>query len=174
TALIRAAAQLAPPGVQVVPYTGLRELPHYDADLDGEAAPKPVVDLRERIERADALLIASPEYNYSIPGALKNAIDWASRPAMTSVLRHKPVAVIGAATGGFGGVRAQLALRQVWLWTRSIPVSWPEVLVSHAASRFDDAGNLTDETSRGLLGELLESVRGAVERERRQLDAVSR
>lgn len=156
--LLRAAVELAPAAMRIDVYQGLRELPPYDADHDTEDGPAVVADLRERIHAADGLLIASPEYNYSIPGTLKNALDWASRPAMTSVLRGKPVAIMGASPSGFGTVRAQLALRQLFLWTQSPVVRAPEVLVSRAPEHFDAAGRLTDEETAQRVTALLEEL----------------
>src|SRR3712207_4025678 len=105
TALLRAAAALAPDGMTVELYERMRELPPYDQDADTDRAPEPVVDLRRRVREADGLLIATPEYNYGVPGVLKNAIDWASRPAADSCLLGKPVAIMGAAPTHFGSVR---------------------------------------------------------------------
>ncbi len=164
SALLRAAVGLAPAGARIEVYEGLRDLPHYDADLDGDDPPAPVVDLRRRVTDADALLIATPEYNYSVPGVLKNAIDWASRPAPASSLQHKPVAVMGAAPGAFGSVRAQLALRQSFLWTDSIAVVKPEVAVFRAADRFDDGLSLTDASTADLVRDLLRALVDLVER----------
>ena len=135
--LLRAARHLAPDGMAIRTYAGLGDLPHYDQDLDpdpdvdGEAGdpPAPVVHLRDEIRRADGLLIVTPEYNYSIPGSLNNLIDLASRPYGTAVLTGKPAAIATAAPTNFGGLRAQLALRQVFLWTGTDVVSKPEVTV---------------------------------------------
>src|SRR5690349_1608005 len=102
--LLRAAASELPPGTEFEVWDGLRDLPHYDEDVDGDAAPRIARDLREAIAGADALLISTPEYNASVPGALKNAIDWASRPRVTSSLKDKPALVVGASTGLFGAV----------------------------------------------------------------------
>ena len=106
--LIRAAQQVAPDGVEIAAFD-LLPIPLYNADVEAEGAPAPVRDLKERIRAADALLIATPEYNYSIPGVQKNAIDWASRPPQDSPLRHKPIGLMGASPGGFGTVRSQLS-----------------------------------------------------------------
>jgi chromate reductase len=163
TRLLEAAVELVPSGMTVELYEGLGEIPHYNADLDGAATPPAVVDLRSRIARADGVLIATPEYNYSIPGVLKNAIDWASRPSATSALRRKPVAAMGAAPGNFGTVRAQLALRQMWVWIDAMPVVKPEVHVFRAAERFDASGRLTDVATRELIVELLEALRSKIE-----------
>src|SRR3954469_18263104 len=113
TRLLRAAADLLPPGAGLSLFDGLADLPPYCEDADTQAAPAAVEDLREAIESADALLIATPEYNASSPGVLKNAVDWASRPFPENALRDKPVAVIGASTGLFGAVWAQADLRKV-------------------------------------------------------------
>jgi chromate reductase, NAD(P)H dehydrogenase (quinone) len=157
--LIRAAVAVAPEGVLVEPFE-LRDIPLYDADVDAQGASEPVRLLKERIGAADALLLATPEYNYSIPGVLKNAIDWASRstrrpgagePPAPSPLGRKPVAILGASNGGFGTVRAQLALRQVLVSTDSPCLARPEVLVSGAGGKFDADGNLTDEPTRAAV-----------------------
>ncbi|MEV8372307.1 NADPH-dependent FMN reductase [Kribbella sp. NPDC056861] len=164
TALLRAAQKYAPSGLEISIYEGLEGLPLYNGDLDTEETlPAQVRELREQINAADGLLIATPEYNYSIPGGLKNLIDWASRPAATSSLLHKPVAIMGAAPGNFGTVRAQLALRQVFVWTHSDLVVKPEVMVFKAAERFDEGGNLTDEDTVTLLQGLLDSLKTKAE-----------
>jgi chromate reductase, NAD(P)H dehydrogenase (quinone) len=139
-------------------YERLRAIPPYDADLDTEAPPEPVVDLRARVRAADGLLIATPEYNYGPPGVLKNAIDWASRPPATSPLKRKPIAIMGAAPGAFGSVRAQLSLRQAFLWTDSVVVGKPELMVFQAGQRFDGDGNLVDPQTRDLLAALLAAL----------------
>jgi chromate reductase len=126
TALVRAAQQLAPEGVEIELYDGLRGLPHFDQDLEGDV-PAQVADLRARIEAADGVLISSPEYNYTIPGVLKNALDWASRPYGQSVLTGKPIAIMGASGSGFGTVRAQNHLRDVFHWLDAKVVTKPEV-----------------------------------------------
>jgi chromate reductase len=158
SALVRAAAAVAPAGMVVDVYSGLPAIPPYDQDLDTDDPPAPVADLRERIRAADGLLIATPEYNYGVPGVLKNAIDWASRPAATSALKRKPIAVMGAAPGAFGAVRAQLSLRQSFLWTDSVVVGKPELMVFQAHLRFDGAGNLIDGQTRELLVALLTAL----------------
>jgi chromate reductase len=113
SALLRAAAERLPAGAELVEFKGLREIPPYDADAELEGTPDAVRELREAIGAADAVLVATPEYNHSIPGQLKNAFDWASRPAGQSALSGKPAAVIGASTGMFGAVWAQAELRKV-------------------------------------------------------------
>ena len=111
--LLRAAAELLPPGAELEVYDGLKAVPPYDADDDEGFAPAVVRELREAVAEADAVLIATPEYNASVPGALKNALDWVSRPHATNPLRGKPAAVVGASTGMFGAVWAQAELRKV-------------------------------------------------------------
>ena len=113
TELLRAARADLPTGVEFLLWSGLSGIPAYDWDLDVVPPPRPVAELRAEIERSDAVLIATPEYNSSIPGALKNALDWASRPYVANPLRHKRVAVIGASTGVFGAVWAHADLRKV-------------------------------------------------------------
>jgi chromate reductase, NAD(P)H dehydrogenase (quinone) len=112
-ALLREAAERLPAGAEMVEFERLREIPPYDADLEAEATPGAVADLRRAMREADAVLVATPEYNHSIPGVLKNALDWASRPAGQSALTGKPAAVIGASTGMFGAVWAQAETRKV-------------------------------------------------------------
>ncbi|HEY3612444.1 MAG TPA: NAD(P)H-dependent oxidoreductase [Gaiellales bacterium] len=166
THLLHAAIEIAPAGMQITEYTGIGELPHYNAELDGEAPPAGVAQLREAIIAADGLLVVTPEYNYSIPGVLKNAIDWASRPVPNSSLRFKPIASMGAAPGNFGTIRGQLALRQMLLSTESHVVVKPEVHVFHAKERFDEAGRLTDEGTRALVLDLLDALARVVRRSR--------
>ena len=147
------AAELLPAGAEFELYEALKDVPAFDED-DEQPAPAAVARLRAAVVGADALLIATPEYNSSIPGQLKNAIDWASRPAANSVLRNKPVAVVGASTGAFGAVWAQAELRKV-LGAAGARVVEGDVAVGHAHERFDSEGRLEDEALRGQLGELL-------------------
>lgn len=158
SALLRAAPSLGPDAVRLEHYEDMGALPHYDQDRDTEDPPPTVAELRHRIRSADALLIATPEYNYGIPGVLKNLIDWASRPADDSCLARKPVAIMGASPSPFGTVRAQLSLRQCFLWTDSLVVAKPEVMVFDAASRFDEHRELRDDTTADLVGMLLRSL----------------
>src|ERR671926_506937 len=113
TGLLRAAAEEAPDDVELVLWDGLKQIPPYDQDDDVVPGPAPVEGLRDAVREADAVLFATPEYNSSVPGALKNALDWASRPLATNVFRGKPVAVIGSSAGVFGAVWAQAELRKV-------------------------------------------------------------
>jgi chromate reductase, NAD(P)H dehydrogenase (quinone) len=154
TLLLRAAEELLPASDSLEIWEGLREVPPYDEDDDVEPAAPPVAAFRAAIESADAVLIATPEYNSSIPGALKNALDWASRPRATSVLRNKPVAVIGASAGLFGAVWAQAELRKV-LAASGARVAEVEIAVGRASEKFDAEGNLTD-------GEIREQLRDAL------------
>jgi chromate reductase len=140
--LLRAAGEALPPGVTLVEWDRLRELPAFDEDL--EAAPGPAVEaFRTAIEDADALVIATPEYNHSLPGALKNALDWASRPFPDNALRDKPALVIGASTGLFGAVWAQAEVRKV-LRASGASVLEAELPVGLADFAFDDDGHLAD------------------------------
>jgi chromate reductase, NAD(P)H dehydrogenase (quinone) len=149
-ALARAAVELAPAEVEIELYEGLGALPHYDADLDGEDVHPAVADLRERIAAADALLVVTPEYNGSIPGALKNAIDWASRPRENAPLAGKTVAIAGATTGNYGAIWAQQDLRKV-LGIARARVTAGELPVARAQFAFDEELRLVDETVRERL-----------------------
>jgi chromate reductase len=144
TGLLRAAAAMAPDEIDVERWDGLRAVPPYDADDDVQPAPAGVQELRDAIAAADAILIATPEYNHSIPGALKNALDWASRPLATNVLRNKTVAVIGSSQGQFGAVWAQAELRKV-LSAIGARVVDAELVVPLAHEIFTDDGELVDE-----------------------------
>ena len=135
TMVLRAAERLLPNDVELELYDGLKWLPPYDEDDDGDDAPVEVQRLRAALAGADAVLFSTPEYNSSIPGQLKNAIDWASRPLATNVLRNKPVAVVGASTGAFGAVWAQAELRKV-LGALGARVVDAEVAVGHAHEKF--------------------------------------
>jgi chromate reductase, NAD(P)H dehydrogenase (quinone) len=158
TALLRAAAEMLPPGVELELFDGLRDVPPYDADFDTPELQGPGVDaLKEAIVRADAILIATPEYNHSIPGVLKNALDWASRPVNKSVLRGKHVAVVGASTGLFGAVWSQAETRKV-LASMGAEVVDRELPVMQAHMQFDEYGNLREEDLRGQLADHLAAL----------------
>jgi len=161
TSLLRAAAEAAGPDVELELYDGLKEIPPYDEDDDVHPRPPSVARLNEAITSADAVLFSTPEYNSSIPGQLKNAIDWVSRPVATNALRNKPVAVVGASTGGFGAVWAQAELRKVLsaLGARVLDVELP---VPHAHTRFEDGG-LADDEIRAALEDVLEALTDAAE-----------
>ncbi|HEX8392236.1 MAG TPA: NADPH-dependent FMN reductase [Longimicrobium sp.] len=154
-ALLAAAVELAPEGMTIEPYEGLADIPMYNGDLDtDELRPASVVDLKRRIAEADALFIVSPEYNYSVPGVLKNAIDWASRPGYKSVLSGKPAAIGGASGGGIGTARMQVHLREVLYATLVHVMPHPGLLVGAAQTKFSD-GRLTDEATRQFLANFL-------------------
>src|SRR6266852_8573092 len=154
--LLLAASGLLSDDVEFELYDGLKAVPPYDENDDVDPAPAAVAHLRDAIAGADAVFFATPEYNASIPGQLKNAVDWASRPLATSVLRNKPVAVVGASTGAFGAVWAQAELRKVLaaLGARVLDLELP---VPHAHTRFDERG-LTDDWIRASLAEAVEAL----------------
>lgn len=155
-ATLRAAQELAPEGSKIETFE-LDGLPGFNQDDEGHP-PAKVVELKQRIRSADAILFVTPEYNYSVPGVLKNAIDWASRPYGDSAWNGKPVAVMGASVGGFGTARAQHHLRQMFVFLNMHPVNQPEVMIGSAAKRFDQQGKLTDENSRKLIQQLLQEL----------------
>ena len=161
TALLRAAAEHAPAGVEVERWQGLEAIPPYSEDDDGDGAPAAVTELRSLLAGADAVLFSTPEYNHSIPGALKNAIDWVSRPVATNPLRGKPVAVVGASTGMFGAVWAQAELRKV-LGALGARVLDAELAVAHAHMRVDGGRLAADDEARALLAERIEQLAAAV------------
>ena len=162
TRLLHSAAELLPEGVELELWDGLKAVPPYDEDDDVEPAPAAVAALRAVVAGADAVLFATPEYNWSLPGQLKNAIDWASRPLATNTFRNKPVAVVGSSTGAFGAVWAQAELRKV-LGAVGARVVEGEVAVGHAPERFDDHGILADENLREQLAEVLGALTSAAE-----------
>ena len=157
-ALVRAAAEVAPEGLAIVSFD-LASVPMYDGDVEAAGDPEPVVELKSAIRAADALLIATPEYNRGIPGVLKNAIDWASRPPFGSPLANKPVGIAGASTGMGGTARAQAQLRDTLAYPRA-RVLERTVLVPEAYMRFDDDGRLSDDAKRAELAALLEELQG--------------
>jgi chromate reductase len=157
-ALLRAAAELAPEDVRVEVFD-LDGIPLYNMDVEQQGLPEAVVAFKRAVREADAVLIATPEHNWSFPGVLKNALDWAARPAGDNPFRGKPVAVVGASTGQWGTLRAQLHLRQVLAYLETHPLSRPEVLVTNARDKFDAQGRLTDEATRARLRELLVALR---------------
>lgn len=151
--LLRAAQGLVPDGVELS-LNELHEIPLYNQDVFDAGLPDGVKAFRDGIAAADGILVASPEYNYSISGVLKNAIDWASRPPKPP-LTDKPLGIMGASPGTLGTVRGQLALRQVCIFTNMIPMNKPEFLMAGAPSKFDAEGNLTDEESKKKLRDFL-------------------
>jgi chromate reductase, NAD(P)H dehydrogenase (quinone) len=157
TALLRALAEEAPDGVAVELWDGLKSIPPYDADDDVVSGPSEVEAFRALVRDADAVFFATPEYNSSIPGALKNALDWASRPLATNAFRGKPVAVVGSSAGAFGGVWAAAELRKV-LGAMGSRVTDVELAVGHASEKFDEDGRLIDDEVRATLREGLETL----------------
>ena len=170
TSLLRAAAEAAGPDIEFELYDGLKQIPPYDEDDDVDPRPESVARLNEAIASADAVFFSTPEYNSSIPGQLKNAIDWVSRPVATNALRNKPVAVVGASTGGFGAVWAQAELRKV-LAAVGARVLDLELPVPHAHTRFEDGG-LTDDEIRTRLEEAIEALADAARAREDQRAAV--
>ena len=155
-AALRAATQLVPQDATLDIFE-LDGIPGFNQDEE-QNPPAKVADFKRRIRAADAILIVTPEYNYSIPGVLKNAIDWASRPYGDSAWSGKPVAIMGASIGTIGTARAQYHLRQVFVFLNMFPVNQPEVMIGNAAERFDAQGNLTDETTKDFIRKLLQSL----------------
>jgi chromate reductase len=159
---LRAAATVLPPNTQLEIYE-LDHLPIYNQDQDA-AMPGPVLAFKKAIRDADAILICTPEYNYSIPGPLKNAIDWASRPYGESAWKGKPVAVMGASIGALGTARAQYHLRQCFVFLDMPVVNQPEVMIGEAAKKFDASGTLKDEAACKLIAKLVERLVSLAER----------
>ena len=153
---LRAAQALLPPGAQLEIFD-LAGIPVYNQDEEKSPPPK-VAELKSRIRAAGAILLCTPEYNYSIPGVLKNAIDWASRPYGDSAWNGKPVAIMGASVGAFGTMRAQYHLRQCFVFLNMDAVLQPEVAIGNAAEKFDAQGNLTDAKAKELIGLLLKNL----------------
>jgi chromate reductase len=157
TAALEAARELAPDGM-TVEIARIGDLPLYDDDLRKDGYPEPVERLRAQIAAADAVIFATPEYNYSISGVLKNAIDWASRPP-SQPFDGKPVAIMGVTGGLIGTARAQYHLRQILVYLNAHPINKPEVMIGQSAQRFDEAGRLTDEKTRAHVAAMLVSLR---------------
>jgi chromate reductase len=155
-AALRAAQALVPAGAELEIFE-LDGIPGFNQDEE-QNLPAKVAELKARVRAADAILVATPEYNYSIPGVLKNAIDWASRPYGNNAWDGKPVAVMGASVGLLGTARAQYHLRQCFINLNMYPLNQPEVMIANAAERFDAAGNLTDEKVKDRIRELLSSL----------------
>jgi chromate reductase len=153
--LLDAARQLAPVSMTIV-HTQLDEIPFYNADYDADhLRPPEVTQLKQALTEADALLIATPEYNHTVPGVLQNAIDWLSRPGLKSPLAGKPVAIIGASTGVVGTARAQQHLKLVLMSTLALVMPHPGVLVGQAAQKFDTSGTLVHEPTCQFLAAFL-------------------
>jgi len=155
-AALKAAQALAPEGSTIETFD-IKGLPGFSQD-DETNPPAQVVELKQRIRDADAILFVTPEYNYSVPGVLKNAIDWASRPYGDSAWTKKPVAIMGASVGTLGAARAQYHLRQMFVFLNMYAVNQPEVMISQAHKHFDTQGNLTDDNAKKLIRQLLEEL----------------
>jgi chromate reductase len=155
-AALRTAIELRPPGVTVT-VADIAQIPLYNEDVRAQGFPPPVETLRAQIKAADALLFACPEYNYSMSGVLKNAIDWASRPP-DQPFAGKPAAIIGAAAGMAGSARAQGDLRRSMVFLDMHPLNKPEVLIGQAQTKFDTEGRLTDEVARNLIRDLMANL----------------
>ncbi len=157
TMLLKVALALVPEGITTE--TGdISDLPLYNTDLELAAYPASAMRLKEQIRRADALVIATPEYNYSMPGVLKNAIDWVSRPPKDSPFFNKSFAILSASTGVLGGVRAQYHLRQSSVFLNMHPLNRPEVIVAKAQDKFDSEGNFTDEAGKDLIKKQMQAL----------------
>ncbi len=166
--LIRAARELAPEGVLVEPYDKLEKIPFFNQDVEDEGDPPPVRDLKEKVREAGAVLIATPEYDYAIPGVLTTALDWGLRSP--SPLRHKPGGIVGASPGGAGTARGQMVLRQILLHAPAYVMPEPQMLIPYAREKFDvETGDLTDEQTRErmrhFLGALVEWTERLARRE---------
>ena len=155
-AALRAATELVPEGATIDTFE-LDGIPGFNQDEE-QNPPAKVVELKRRIREADAILIVTPEYNYSVPGVLKNAIDWASRPYGDSAWNGKPAAIMGASIGAIGTARAQYHLRQMMVFLNMFPINQPEVMIGNAQGRFDAEGNLTDETTKDFIRQLLQNL----------------
>ena len=151
---LRAAGELLPEGASLETFDALRQIPPYDDDVRLKGFPPAVQQLRDQLRAADALLVVSPEYNYSTSGVLKNAIDWASR-APDQPFDGKPVALMGASQGVFGTARAQYQLRQMMVFLNGLVLNKPEVMIGQSATKFDAEGRLTDEPTRKFIADLL-------------------
>lgn len=155
--LLQSAVSLAPAGI-IIDSFDLKDIPPFNQDLEN-SLPDAVNEFKNKIKAADAILIATPEYNYSVPGVLKNAIDWASRPYGDNSWAGKPVAMIGASTGGFGTVRAQLHLRQSFIFLNMLPLMQPEFYLSQAQDKFNETGQLKNSEDQEKLAKLLAALR---------------
>jgi chromate reductase len=155
-AALREAQKLVPSDAKLEIFE-LNGIPGFNQDEE-KNPPAKVVELKSRVRAADAILFVTPEYNYSIPGVLKNAIDWASRPYGDSAWNGKPVAVMGASVGIIGTARAQYHLRQVFVFLNMYPINQPEVMIGNSGERFDKEGNLTDEKTKDLIRQLLQNL----------------
>lgn len=156
TSALRAAAELAPEGVEIDTFD-IGTLPLFDQDKEQTPTPE-VVEFKRRIREADAIIFSTPEYNYSIPGVLKNAIDLASRPYGDSAWDGKPALIMGASGGNLATARAQYDLRKVMVFLNMFPINKPEVMIGTAQDKFDAEGNLTDETTRKIIAKAVSAL----------------
>ncbi|HMJ08043.1 MAG TPA: NAD(P)H-dependent oxidoreductase [Pyrinomonadaceae bacterium] len=155
-AALRAAAELVPDGASIEIF-GLDGFPGFSQD-DEQNPPAKVVELKQKVRAADAILFVTPEYNYSVPGVLKNAIDWASRPYGDNAWDGKPAAIMGASIGSIATARAQYHLRQSMVFLNMFPINRPEVMIGNCAALFDDQGDLTDNTTKDFIRQLLKNL----------------
>ena len=155
-ATLRAAVELVPENAEVDTYD-IDGFPGYNQDMDADP-PAKVAEFKQKIREADAILISSPEYNYSVPGVLKNAIDWASRPYGDSAWEGKPAAIMGASPGAIATARMQYHLRQTMVFLNMFPLNRPEVMIGHCADKFDAEGNLTDENTKKHIRKMLDAL----------------
>ncbi|MGC9966845.1 MAG: NAD(P)H-dependent oxidoreductase [Syntrophobacteraceae bacterium] len=155
-ALLRAAQSLTPPEAALEIFE-IDDIPGFNQDHESDPPPK-VAELKAKVRAADAILFVTPEYNYSIPGVLKNVIDWASRPYGDNAWSGKPVAIMGASIGGAGTARAQYHLRQTFVFLNMHPLNQPEVMVANATSKFDEQGNYLDEQGKQYISQLLKEL----------------
>ncbi|HSW96864.1 MAG TPA: NAD(P)H-dependent oxidoreductase [Candidatus Saccharimonadales bacterium] len=162
TAAMRIAVSLVPENAEIEVFEKLGEIPPFNQDFE-QTPPEIVTELKQSIRAADAILFALPEYNYSIPGVLKNAIDWVSRPYGDNAWEGKPVAMMSASISMLGGARAQYHLRQVFVFLDMHPLNRPEVMIPSAADKFDEQGNLTDTHTKEKIAELLQALVKKVE-----------
>ena len=153
---LRAAADLVPEGAEIEIFD-IAGFPEFVQGQD-ENPPQKVVEFKQKIREADAIIFCSPEYNYSVPGVLKNAIDWASRPYGDSAWNGKPAAIMGASIGGIGTARMQYHLRQIMVFLNMFPLNQPEVMISNATEKFDAEGNLTDEPTKEFIASQLKAL----------------
>lgn len=156
TGALKAAVELCPEGAEIEIFD-ISTIPPFNQDQEADA-PAVVVEFKEKIKAADAIIFSTPEYNYSIPGVLKNAIDWASRPYGKSAWDGKPAAIMGASGGGIATARAQYDLRKMMVFLNMFPINRPEVMIGNAGEKFDGEGNLTDEATRKFIADMLEAL----------------
>lgn len=163
--LLHAAEELKPEAMTIVE-ADIFDIPHYDQDIEDSHVPEPVIKLKQQIREADALLFVTPEYNYSVPGVLKNAIDWASRPPADNPFAEKPAAIMSTSTSMLGGARAQYHLRQICVFLDVYVMNKPEVIITKAAEKFKD-GKLIDESTRAHVAKQLVALEAFAARMRR-------